>query len=117
MADYKSLQVADALQRVTSQLRPQVTTGTLANSVYGRNTNTPDATAQARQNIAEQQSYYDTIYGKTGSDYAQDAGVALAKGIVGVPQAAAGLVDLVDAGAQALGNIGSDRSVQGGRFT
>lgn len=113
MAGYKSLQVADALNRVTQQLTPQVTTGTLANSVYGRNTNAPDATAQTIQDLGQAQNYYNSIYSKTGSDYAQDAAVALGKGIVAVPQAAAGIVDLADAGVQAL----TGQEVQGGRFT
>ena len=113
MAGYKSLQVADALNRVTQQLTPQVTTGTLANSVYGRNTNAPDATAQTIQDLGQAQNYYNSIYSKTGSDYAQDAAVALGKGIVAVPQAAAGIVDLADAAGQAI----TGQEVQGGRFT
>lgn len=113
MAGYKSLQVADALNRVTQQLTPQVTTGTLANSVYGRNTNAPDATAQTIQDLGQAQNYYNSIYSKTGSDYVQDAAVALGKGIVAVPQAAAGIVDLADAAGQAI----TGQEVQGGRFT
>ena len=117
MAGYKSLQMADALQRVSQQLTPQVTTKTLGESVYGRNTNTADATKQVRADLEQGQRYYESIYSKTGSDYAQDAGVALAKGVVAVPQAAAGLVDIADAGLQSIQNIGTDRDVQGGRFT
>ena len=113
MAGYKSLQMADALQRVSQQLKPQVTVGSLENSVYGRNTNTPDATAQVQRDLVQGQQYYNGLYSKTGSDYAQDAAVALGKGIVAVPQAAAGLVDLVDAGAQFV----TGQDVQGGRFT
>ena len=113
MAGYKSLQMADALQRVSQQLTPQVTTKTLSESVYGRNTNTADATKQVRADLEQGQRYYESIYSKTGSDYAQDAGVALAKGIVSVPQAAAGLVDIIDAGMQAP----FTDNVQGGRFT
>ena len=113
MAGYKSLQMADALQRVSQQLTPQVTTKTLGESVYGRNTNTADATKQVRADLEQGQRYYESIYSKTGSDYAQDAGVALAKGIVSVPQAAAGLVDIIDAGMQAP----FTDNVQGGRFT
>ena len=100
MADYKSLQVSDALSRITQQLKPQVTYGSLGTSVYAKNTNTPDATIADLNAIKQGQQYYNSIYGKTGSDYVQDAAVALGKGIVSVPQAAAGLVDIVDAGAQ-----------------
>lgn len=114
MANYKSLQVSEALQRVSQQLQPQVRVGSLEHSVYGQNTNAPDATVNVRRDLQQAENYYNSIYSKTGSDYAQDAGVALAKGIVSVPQAAAGLVDLADAGVQALG-IGNE--VQGGRFT
>ncbi|WAW11592.1 DNA-dependent RNA polymerase [Acinetobacter phage nACB1] len=113
MADYKSLQVSDALSRITNQLKPQVTYGSLGSSVYGRNTNTPDAIAADQQAIQQGQQYYNSIYGKTGSDYVQDAGVALAKGVVSVPQAAAGIVDLLDAGAQ----FATGQDVQGGRFS
>lgn len=113
MAGYKSLQVADALNRVTQQLKPQVTTGTLDNSVYARNTNAPDATAQTIQDLGQAQNYYNGLYSKTGSDYAQDALVALGKGVVAVPQAAAGIVDIADAAGQAL----TGQEVQGGRFT
>ena len=113
MAGYKSLQMADALQRVSQQLTTQVTTKTLGESVYGRNTNTADATKQVRADLEQGQRYYESIYSKTGSDYAQDAGVALAKGIVSVPQAAAGIVDIIDAGMQAP----FTDNVQGGRFT
>lgn len=113
MADYKSLQVSDALSRITQQLKPQVTYGSLGTSVYAKNTNTPDATIADLNSIKQGQQYYNSIYGKTGSDYAQDAAVALGKGIVSVPQAAAGLVDLADAGAQFV----TGQDVQGGRFT
>ena len=113
MAGYKSLQVADALQRVTQQLTPQVTYGTLENSVYGRNTNTPDPTIQDVQAIQQANQAYQGLYNKTGGDYAQDAAVALGKGIVAVPQAAAGIVDLLDAGAQ----YATGQDVQGGRFS
>lgn len=103
----------DALQRVSQQLKPQVQVGSLDNSVYGRNTNTQDATLQVQRDLEQSQQYYNGLYSKTGSDYARDAAVALGKGIVAVPQAAAGLVDLADAGLQAV--AGAD--VQGGRFT
>lgn len=103
----------DALQRVSQQLKPQVQVGSLDNSVYGRNTNTQDATLQVQRDLEQSQQYYNGLYSKTGSDYARDAAVALGKGIVAVPQAAAGLVDLADAGLQAV--AGGD--VQGGRFT
>lgn len=111
MAGYKSLQMSEALSRISQQLKPQVTVSSLENSVYGRNTTTPDATAQVRADLAKDQQYYNSIYSKTGSDYAQDAAVALGKGIVAVPQAAVGLVDLADAGVQAL----TGNEVQGGR--
>lgn len=113
MADYKSLQVSSALNRITQQLKPQVSYGSLSGSAYGQNTNTPDAIAADQRAVQQGQQYYNSIYGKTGSDYAQDAAVALGKGIVSVPQAAAGIVDLLDAGAQAA----MGQEVQGGRFT
>lgn len=103
----------DALQRVSQQLKPQVRVGSLDNSVYGRNTNTQDATLQVQRDLEQSQQYYNGLYSKTAVDYARDAAVALGKGIVAVPQAAAGLVDLADAGLQAV--AGAD--VQGGRFT
>ena len=113
MADYKSLQVSDALSRITQQLKPQVTYGSLGTSVYAKNTNTPDATIADLNAIKQGQQYYNSIYGKTGSDYVQDAAVSLGKGIVSVPQAAAGLVDIADAGAQFV----TGQDVKGGRFT
>lgn len=120
MANYKSLQVADALARVSQELRPKVSYGSLENSVYGQNTNTPNATIPDIQRLAEAQQYYDSIQGKSGSDYTQDALVALGKGVVGVPQALAGIVDVVDTGLSAA-NValqgGNPLDVQGGRFT
>lgn len=70
MANYKSLQVMDALQRVSQQLKPQVQVGSLDNSVYGRNTNTQDATLQVQRDLEQSQQYYNGLYSKTGSDYA-----------------------------------------------
>ena len=103
----------DALQRVSQQLKPQVQVGSLESSVYGINTNTPDPTTQWNPLYQASQQRADTDTSKTAVDYARDATVALGKGIVAVPQAAAGLVDLADAGLQAV--AGAD--VQGGRFT
>ena len=103
----------DALQRVSQQLKPQVQVGSLESSVYGINTNTPDPTTQWNPLYQASQQRADTDTSKTAVDYARDAAVALGKGIVAVPQAAAGLVDLADAGLQAV--AGAD--VQGGRFT
>lgn len=114
---YKSLEMADAIQRVSQQLAPKVSIGTLENSVYRNNTNTPDATANTIKDLNQANKQYQSLYNKTGGDYAQDAAVALGKGIVAVPQAAAGLVDLLDAGAQGLMTLGTDDKVQGGRFT
>ena len=90
MANYKSLQVMDALQRVSQQLKPQVQVGSLESSVYGINTNTPDPTTQWNPLYQASQQRADTDTSKTAVDYARDTAVALGKGIVAVPQAAAG---------------------------
>ena len=103
----------DALQRVSQQLKPQVQVGSLESSVYGINTNTPDPTTQWNPLYQASQQRADTDTSKTAVDYARDTAVALGKGIVAVPQAAAGLVDLVDAGMQAP----FTNNIQGGRFT
>ena len=110
MADYKSLQVSEALQRISGSLAPKVTQTHISNSVYANNyvPLDPSLAAQAVVNRPMPQNL-----SKTGSDYAQDAAVALGKGIVSVPQAAAGLVDLAGAGAQFV----TGQDVKGGRFT
>ena len=110
MADYKSLQVADAINRIKQQIEPTINQGTIFT-----NTIAPDATSYAPL-YKEQRTQLRTP-DKDIFDYTQDAGVALAKGVVAVPQAAAGLVDIADAGLQSIQNIGTDRDVQGGRFT
>lgn len=110
MADYKSLQVSEALQRISGSLAPKVTQTHISNSVYANNyvPLDPSLAAQAVVNRPMPQNL-----SKTGFDYTQDAAIALGKGIVSVPQAAAGLVDLADAGAQFV----TGQDVQGGRFT
>lgn len=110
MADYKSLQVSEALQRISGSLAPKVTQTHISNSVYANNyvPLDPSLAAQAVVNRPMPQNL-----SKTGFDYAQDAAVSLGKGIVSVPQAAAGIVDLADAGAQFV----TGQDVQGGRFT
>lgn len=126
MASYKSLQVAAALDRVSASLAPKVSTTNIANTAYANNYIAPDPTLAAQQlvNTPMQQETYRSL-----GEYAQDAGVALGKGIVGVPQAGAGIVDLLDTGLQstqqlsqqALAAIGLapevNWEVQGGRFT
>lgn len=112
MAGYKSLQVADALSRISETLKPQITVGNLENSAFGQNTNAADPTLQHQRDVAEANQYYQSLYSKTGSDYAQDLAVGLGKGIVAVPQAAAGILDLVDAGMQLPFG-----EVQGGRVS
>lgn len=106
--------MADALQRVSQQLKPQVTQNGLETSVFSQNTNAAPATQRAQQDIIEANNYYQGLYSKTGSDYVQDAAVALGKGIVAVPQAVAGLADIVDSGIQGLG---ADGQIQGGRVS
>lgn len=110
MAGYKSLQVADAINRIKQQIEPTINQGTIFT-----NTIAPDATSYAPL-YTEQRTQLRTP-DKDIFDYTRDAGVALAKGVVAVPQAAAGLVDIADAGLQSVQNIGTDRDVQGGRFT
>lgn len=85
MADYKSLQVSEALQRISGSLAPKVTQTHISNSVYANNyvPLDPSLAAQAVVNRPMPQNL-----SKTGFDYAQDAAVALGKGIVSVPQAA-----------------------------
>lgn len=129
MADYKSLQVAEALQRVSQQLKPQVTYRGLSDTAYSHNTNNPAANLADLEAIQRNNETFANTKYKTGGDYIQDAAVALGKGIIGVPQAAAGLVDLADAGLQgaqklsqsALAALGltdaPEWDVQGGRFT
>lgn len=129
MADYKSLQVAEALQRVSQQLKPQVTYRGLSDTAYSHNTNNPAANLADLEAIQRNNEAFANTKYKTGGDYIQDAAVALGKGIIGVPQAAAGLVDLADAGLQgtqklsqsALAALGltdaPEWDVQGGRFT
>mgnify|MGYP003602696154 FL=1 len=114
MSNYKSLQMAEALSRVSQQLKPQVRTGTLETSVYGQNTNAAPATVQTDADIAQANQYYQGLYGKSAGDYAQDAAVALGKGIVSVPQAVAGLADIIDSGIQ---GVGVDGEIQGGRVS
>ena len=106
--------MAEALSRVSQQLKPQVRTGTLETSVYGQNTNAAPATVQTDADIAQANQYYQGLYGKSAGDYAQDAAVALGKGIVSVPQAAAGLADIIDSGIQ---GVGVDGEIQGGRVS
>lgn len=114
MANYKSLQVADAVERISQSLAPKVSYTPLANTNYGQSTLGPDATAPVYQGIQQANQYYNNIADtNTGTDYLSNSAVALGKGIVSVPQAAAGLVDLADAGLQAV----SGAEVQGGRFT
>ena len=120
MAGYKSLQVAEALSRVSQQLQPQITRGSLENSVYSQNTNTLTPLGETNRQIEQANQYYNTLYSKTGSDYVQDAAVALGKGIVAVPQAIAGLADLGDAALSAVGTTlsgGSPADIQTGRVT
>ena len=106
--------MAEALSRVSQQLKPQVRTGTLETSVYGQNTNAAPATVQTDADIAQANQYYQGLYGKSAGDYAQDAAVALGKGIVSIPQAAAGLADIIDSGIQ---GVGVDGEIQGGRVS
>lgn len=106
--------MAEALSRVSQQLKPQVRTGTLETSVYGQNTNAAPATVQTDADIAQANQYYQGLYGKSAGDYAQDAAVALGKGIVSVPQAVAGLADIIDSGIQ---GVGVDGEIQGGRVS
>ena len=102
MANYKSLQVADALQRINQQLTPQVTYTSLASSPRSIDTRLPNPTIADQEMMrANDAAFADNKY-KTGGDYVQDAAVALGKGIVSVPQAAVGLMDLVDTGVQAI---------------
>lgn len=120
MAGYKSLQVAEAINRISQQLKPQVTVGSIENSVYGQNTNTPTPLGETNRQIEQANQYYNTLYSKTGSDYVQDAAVALGKGIVSVPQAIAGLADLGDAALSAAGTAltgGNPADIQTGRVT
>lgn len=126
MAGYKSLQVADALQRVSASLAPKVTTTSIDNTNYANNYTALDPTVQARQ-IINTPLAQDT--NRNFGQYAQDASLSLGKGIVAVPQAFAGLVDLADVGLQAgqrlsqqaLAAIGlepeANWDLQGGRFT
>ena len=46
MANYKSLQLADALQRVSAQLKPEVTTGRLTDTALVGRTAAPDPSHQ-----------------------------------------------------------------------
>ena len=120
MAGYKSLQVAEAFNRISQQLKPQITVRSLEDSVYAQNTNTPSPLAETERQIQQANEYYNSLYSKTGSDYVQDAAVALGKGIVAVPQAAAGLIDLGDAALSATGTAlsgGNVADIQTGRFT
>ena len=120
MTGYKSLQVAEALSRVSQQLQPQVTRGSLENSVYSQNTNTLSPLGETNRQIEQANQYYNTLYSKTGSDYVQDAAVALGKGVVSVPQAVAGLADLGDAALSAVGTTltgGNPADIQTGRVT
>lgn len=120
MAGYKSLQVAEALSRISENLKPQITVGTLEDSVYGQNTNTPDPTSHWQSVYDASNEYHATDTGKSGLDYVQDSAVALGKGIVAVPQAAAGLVDIADAALSAVGTSltgGNPADIQTGRFT
>lgn len=120
MAGYKSLQVAEALSRISENLKPQITVGTLEDSVYGQNTNTPDPTSHWQSVYDASNAYQANDTSKSGLDYAQDTAVALGKGIVAVPQAAAGIVDIADAALSAVGvglTGGNPSDIQTGRFT
>lgn len=126
MAGYKSLQVADALQRVSASLAPKVTTTSIDNTNYANNYTALDPTLQAQQII---NTPLPQTTNRNFGEYAQDAALSLGKGIVAVPQALAGLVDLADVGLQkgqqlsqsALAAVGLEPEVnwevQGGRFT
>lgn len=114
MANYKSLQVLDAINRVKKQIEPQVANST----IFANNSIAPDATQYAP--LYNEQRDYIRPQNKDVLDYSRDAAVALGKGIVSVPQAGAGLVDLVDSGLSYTGSAlsGGDTSqIQGGRFT
>lgn len=124
MPNYKGLQVADAFERISENLGNKTGQGgytSLADSVFGSKVSGADATVPTYRSIAQAQQYRDSIpTDKTASSYLQDTGVALAKGVVSVPQAAAGLVDLADAGLSALGTTmtgGNPADIQTGRFT
>jgi hypothetical protein len=126
MAGYKSLQVADALQRINASLAPKVTTTSINDTNFANNYTVQDPTLQA-QKIINTARPQDTD--RSLGQYAQDAALSLGKGIVSVPEALVGLVDLADTGLQAgqkvsqqaLAAIGlspeANWDIQGGRVT
>lgn len=114
MAGYKSLQVLEALNRITQQIKPEVVDGT----IFANNSIAPDATSYAP--IYTEQRDTLRIPDKDVIDYSRDAAVALGKGIVFGPQAAAGLTDIGDAAlsaAYAAISGGNPADIQTGRAT
>lgn len=114
MTGYKSLQVMEALNRINQQIKPEVVNST----IFANNTIAPNATSYAPL-YTEQRDTLRTP-DKDIIDYAQDTAVALGKGVVAVPQAAAGLVDIADAALSAVGTSltgGNPADIQTGRFT
>ena len=115
------MQVADAIARITADLTPKVTVASIDQSVFAQNTNAPDATASTYQSIRAADQYALANRGsKSIGNYAQDAAVSLGKGIVAVPQAMAGLVDIADTGlsaAHALATGQDPSQLQTGRFS
>lgn len=114
MAGYKSVQVLEALNRITQQIKPQVVDGT----IFANNSIAPDATNYAPLYTEQRDTL--RIPDKDVIDYTRDGAVALGKGIVSVPQALAGIVDVADAGLSAA-NValqgGNPADIQTGRVT
>lgn len=126
MATYKSLQVADALQRVSASLAPKVTTTSIDNTNFAQNLTALDPTIASQKII---NTPMEQTTNRSFGEYLQDGSLSLGKGIVSVPQALAGVVDLADVALQngqrlsqqALAAVGLEPEVnwevQGGRFT
>lgn len=120
MPNYKSQQVADAIARISRDLAPKVTITPQAQTIYGQNTNTPDPTSKYEPILEASRQYHANDTSKSAGKYLRDAGVSLAKGVVAVPQAVAGIVDIADAGMSAAAVAlqgGNVADIQTGRFS
>ena len=111
MATYKSLQLAEAFNRISQDLTPQVTVRKLSETAYAKNTLAPSATDNVLAQLETDNRQLSKLVQKSAGDYVQDGLVSLGKGVVGVPQAAVGVADIVDSGFQAL----FGQEVKGGR--
>lgn len=73
MAGYKSLQVLEALNRITQQIKPEVVDGT----IFANNSIAPDATSYAPLYTEKRDTL--RIPDKDVIDYTRDGAVALGK--------------------------------------